>query len=421
MSTVVDWELARRISRATSMTERRIILIMSLGVNLGALAYFKYAGLLIDTFIESAALVGIEYRPPEFDIILPVGISFYTFQTLSYTIDVYRRTLNPERSFVNYALFVSFFPQLVAGPIVRARDFLPQTIEARRADPSLIAWGTTLAVLGLFEKIVIADSIFAPVADAVFDSAGVVTPLAAGIGTLAFAGQVFCDFAGYSTIAIGLAMCLGFALPDNFRFPYGAVGFSDFWRRWHISLSSWLRDYLYISLGGNRHGSFATVKNLMLTMLLGGLWHGASWTFIAWGGLHGFYLVGERWGRARFGHMAVWRTNPARIALSVATFALVCLAWVFFRAPSFDKAFEIVLVGLGMVPAGTVSVTSDRAIVVATVCLALVGTHWFLRDTTLEAVASRLSIPYRVMAITLMLLAIALSPGEDRAFIYFQF
>ncbi len=245
--------------------------------------------------------------------------------------------------------------------------------------------------------------------------------MAAAIGTLAFAGQIFCDFAGYSTIAIGVAMCLGFALPDNFRFPYAAVGFSDFWQRWHISLSSWLRDYLYIGLGGNRDGALKTCRNLMATMLLGGLWHGASWTFVAWGGLHGLYLVLERGAKSAFGEMPVWRTGAGQVFLGLVTFAMVCLAWVFFRAQTFDKAFEIIQAILFVLPHGQASINAAEALTVIVVMTLLVMAHWGLRDTTLEEVVARTSTFARGSVLGLLLMLIAISPGEDRAFIYFQF
>ena len=284
-----------------------------------------------------------------------------------------------------------------------------------------LCWGLSLMILGLFQKVVVADGLLAPVVEKVYDSAGVVSPLAAIVGTLAFTGQIFCDFAGYSTIAIGIGMCLGFALPDNFRFPYAAVGFSDFWRRWHISLSTWLRDYLYISLGGNRHGVAKTYGNLIATMLLGGLWHGASWTFVIWGGLHGFYLLLERWAQALFGSWWFWRTWCGQILLSLVTFGMVCLAWVFFRAHTFDKAFEIVQAGLFLLPQREVYVSESEAVLVIFVTGALMTFHWQLRNTSLEQAAEHIPAIARGIILGLMLVLIAVSPGEDRAFIYFQF
>lgn len=254
-STMVDWYLAGRIHQSTDDHRRRWLLSLSILTNLGLLGYFKYGYFVLNNLVGVLSAAGIEYRPADLDIILPIGISFYTFQTLSYTIDVYRRRLTPGKSFLDYALYVTFFPQLVAGPIVRAGEFLPQCLTPRRATGSQFGWGLILLVVGLFQKVVLADTLLSPVVDKVYGAGSGIGTIEAWIGTLAFSGQIFFDFAGYSTCAIGVAMCLGFSLPDNFRYPYGAIGFSEFWQRWHISLSSWLRDYLYVPLGGSRHGA----------------------------------------------------------------------------------------------------------------------------------------------------------------------
>jgi alginate O-acetyltransferase complex protein AlgI len=238
---------------------------------------------------------------------------------MAYSLDIYLKRAEPSKSFLDFALFVTFFPQLVAGPIVRPTHLLPQFATPRVATPQQLCWGLRLMTIGLFQKIVVADGLLAPTADAAFGAAGMLHPLDAWLGTLAFSGQIFSDFAGYSTTAIGVALALGFGLPDNFRCPYAAIGFSDFWRRWHISLSTWLRDYLYIPIGGNRKGNLRTYANLMTTMLLGGLWHGASWTFVVWGGLHGLYLAAERWLKARFGGMAVWNGVLMQVVLALIT------------------------------------------------------------------------------------------------------
>jgi len=260
----------------------------------------------------------------------------------------------------------------------------------------------------------------APVADQVYGAASRAGFLDAWTGTLAFSAQIFFDFAGYSTVAIGVAMCLGFALPDNFRFPYAAIGFSDFWRRWHISLSGWLRDYLYIPLGGNRGGRLRTHANLMTTMLLGGLWHGASWQFVVWGGLHGMYLVVERWARAAGGHLRWVGTAWGRVALALMTYALVCVTWVFFRAQSFADAGYLVTAML----AGRTDrlVLGSAAVsIVAGITLGLLASHWYLRDTTLEDRWSVLPWWAQSGLTATLLFLILLTPGTDRAFIYFQF
>jgi alginate O-acetyltransferase complex protein AlgI len=418
-STVVDYAVAKAMAESRVRSRRKALLLVSLVFNLGLLVYFKYAALILGTFAQLVAGLGIEWTPAAPDIVLPIGISFYTFMTISYTIDVYLGRSRPARSLLDYALFVTFFPHLVSGPIVRATELVPQFESPRKMTSAMLGWGGALIVLGLFEKVVVADGFLAPVVERVYDAqrAGVSTA-DAWVGTVAFAGQIFCDFAGYSTCAIGTAMCLGFSLPENFRFPYAAVGFSDFWRRWHISLSGWLRDYLYIQLGGNRRGPTRTQINLILTMLIGGLWHGASWTFVVWGGLHGLYLVLERVARRIAWPSPLWDTWLARLVLALVTFALVCFAWVFFRATSFEQAFTIVRAMLGVTSASEVNPVLFASLIPVGV---LLGVHGLLRNTTLETVVEKTPWPVRALALFAMLVALLLFPGVDRAFIYFQF
>lgn len=420
ISTTVDWFVARGIYSAHGPRARNAWLAVTLGFNLGFLGFFKYSEFLLQSFAGALRPLGIEYQPPELGIVLPVGISFYTFQTLSYTLDVYRRRMAPWDSPLDFALFVTFFPQLVAGPILRAADFLPQCQRQHPASATLLGWGLALMLLGLFQKVVLADGILAGFVEQVYNGTGAPDTLAAWVGTLAFAGQIFCDFAGYSTIAIGAALCLGFALPDNFRFPYAAVGFSDFWGRWHISLSTWLRDYLYIPLGGNRLGDLRTQVNLMLTMLIGGLWHGASWTFVVWGGLHGSYLVIERWLRTVAPPWPIWKRAPVQWLLGMGTFVLVCFTWVFFRARDFESAFQIAAAMLGL-GTGTLGVSARDAAIAFVTVGSILTLHWVLRDTTLEDAARRVDWRVRAGALALMAGAIVMMPGQDRAFIYFQF
>jgi alginate O-acetyltransferase complex protein AlgI len=415
-STVVDWFVAKAMAASERPTRRKALLATSLTFNLALLAYFKYAGFLARTFAGIAGALGMAWTPSDAGIALPIGISFYTFMTISYTIDVYLRRAAPARSFLDYALYVTFFPHLVSGPIVRATELVPQFESPRRANGAQFGWGLALTALGLFEKVVIADGALAPVVDKVY-SAATVSAGDAWSGTIAFAGQIFCDFAGYSTAAIGVALCLGFALPDNFRFPYAAIGFSDFWRRWHISLSTWLRDYLYIPLGGNRHGPVRTHANLMLTMLIGGLWHGASWTFVVWGGLHGLYLVGERVVRRLVPASPLWDSAFARAFLMLVTFVLICFAWVFFRASTFDGAFRICAAMVGQGKGVSHAVYAWAVVPV----IALVAAHAAMRSTTIEAVVERTPWPARAFVLILIVIALFLFPGEDRAFIYFQF
>ncbi|MBA3678201.1 MAG: MBOAT family protein [Sphingosinicella sp.] len=420
ISTVVDWWAAQAMVRSERQSIRRTWMILSVVVNLGMLAYFKYGEFLLENFVTLAASAGVTYRPPEWNIVLPVGISFYTFATLSYTLDVYLRRAKPAKSFLDYALFVTFFPHLVAGPIMRPTELVPQFAEPRRATLHQLYFGLALIILGLFQKVVLADGFLGPVVERVYDAReGVPTMIDAWVATLAFSGQIFCDFAGYSTTAIGVALCLGFAMPDNFRFPYAAVGFSDFWRRWHITLSSWLRDYLYIPLGGNRHGPVRTYMALMGTMLLGGLWHGAAWTFVVWGGLHGLYLSVERLLRNRFSN---WKPGRASIVvLGLLTYLLINITWVFFRAKDFGVA-STVLISMAGGASKPVPMIALLPMIYALVIVAgIVGTHWAMRDKTVEIAVERAPAWLVGALLGIMGVAIVAEQGKGSAFIYFQF
>lgn len=318
---------------------RRHYVIFSVVCSLVILGFFKYFNFFIDSFSAVSGGMGLNFNWGTMSIILPIGISFYTFQTMSYTIDLYRKEVDVERSLLKFAVFVSFFPQLVAGPIVRARDFLPQLQKDRIVEWEDIRFGTNLILWGFVLKVLMADNLAVTV-DRAFQDPTAVSGLYLLIGVVFYAFQIYGDFAGYSLIAIGLARVMGFHFNVNFNRPYLATSFSDFWQRWHISLSSWLRDYLYIPLGGNRKGATRTKINLMLTMLLGGLWHGAAWTFVAWGALHGTYLIIQRVA-ADF----TSRMLPAvvcRFLGWISVFSGVLLAWIFFRAQSFSEAFLVI-------------------------------------------------------------------------------
>jgi alginate O-acetyltransferase complex protein AlgI len=424
ISTLTDWFIGRRMASTTEASQRRALLFASLAVNLGLLGYFKYAGFLLESFASVIRTLGVEYQPAAPDIILPLGISFYTFQTLSYTFSIYRGESQPSRSFLDYALFVTFFPQLVAGPIVRSTDFLPQCETPKRADIRQMSWGLMLLCFGLFQKMVLADALLAPTADLVFDSAESLGALDAWVGTFAFSGQIFFDFAGYSSCAIGAALCLGFKLPENFRFPYAATSFSDFWRRWHISLSSWLRDYVYITVGGNRLGLSRTYVNLMFTMLLGGLWHGASWHFVIWGGLHGLYLGVERLFRPRWNAESVL-PGLRQLGPAFLTFLVVSVTWIFFRAQTIGDALGIVsALGGGLSDdSGSllIQVTRWRVGQVFLVLAATFSLQFHFRNSDLEERYCALPQWARGSLLGFILLAILAVPGDDRAFIYFQF
>jgi len=421
LSTAVDWWVAKRLYAEQRQSPRRALLMVSIAANLGLLGYFKYGGFLLENFQALLTAMGVAYHPAVWSIVLPVGISFYTFQTMAYSLDVYLRRAAPAKSFLDFALFVTFFPQLVAGPIVRPTDLIPQFRLPRVASAQQMIWGLALMTLGLFNKIVLADGLLAPAADAVFKATELLHPLDAWFGTLAFSGQIFFDFAGYSTTAIGASLCLGFSLPDNFRYPYAAIGFSDFWRRWHISLSSWLRDYLYVPLGGNRKGNWRTYANLMTTMLLGGLWHGASWTFVVWGGLHGVYLAAERWLGAHFGGARFWQRWAPRLALGLLTYVLVNITWVFFRAQDFATAWRLLDTMLTFEWTGKPVLASIDIVQVGVVIGAMLASHAFLRERQLHAVIA--AAPRALVGIVwgAMLWLILITQGQSHAFIYFQF
>lgn len=449
LSTLVDFFVGKQLYHAEGKAKRKALLLTSLAVNLGMLAFFKYGGFLLDNFILLASALGIDFHPAKPDIILPVGISFYTFQTLSYTLDMYRRKHAPERSLLDFSLFVSFFPQLVAGPIVRTGELLPQFKSPRQATAAQFIHGLMLLSLGLFMKVVMADGLLSGPADMVFGAQAPLNIVDAWLGVLAFSGQIFFDFAGYTTCAIGIAAMLGFSLPDNFRYPYAAVGFSDFWRRWHITLSTWLRDYLYIPLGGNRAGKFRTYINLMITMLVGGLWHGASWTFVAWGALHGLYLSVEKWIVSRRDSLAalpaqpepamalagqaviveksalplsILRSPKARTLLLVLlTFFLVNVTWVFFRATDFTTAWRLLSSMFGLASEGAALLPTIDMIKVSVVTLGLLLTHLLMRNTNVLALVQKSKWWAVGIAWGLMLVAIIVSQKSSGSFIYFQF
>ncbi|HVS64977.1 MAG TPA: MBOAT family protein [Thermoanaerobaculia bacterium] len=340
ISTLVDYLVGIALGRTERAGRRRALLIASLTVNLGMLGFFKYFGFFVDSAAGLGALLGFTLHRSTLEIVLPVGISFYTFQTLSYSIDVYRRKIEPARNLLDLALFVGFFPQLVAGPIVRAADFLPQLARIRRWTAVRAAPHLTLFLLGFVKKACISDNV-APSVDAYFATPQAYDAASAWIAVLLYAIQIYCDFSGYSDMAIASAGLLGYDLGPNFRHPYVAASPREFWQRWHISLSTWLRDYLYIPLGGSRRGELATHRNLMITMLLGGLWHGAAWNFVLWGAIHGVALSAHRvWGRWR--GERVRRTALAVAAGVALTQAWVCLGWIFFRAHDLERAWVTV-------------------------------------------------------------------------------
>jgi alginate O-acetyltransferase complex protein AlgI len=348
-SSTVDYLLAIRIDGEGDPARRKRWLVVTVVLNLGLLGFFKYWNFGVETAQAAAAMASgkpLDLRWLLTSFALPVGISFFTFESMSYVIDVYRRDIPVCRSYLQYLLFVAFFPHLVAGPIVRPASLLPQ-LGADRPTLSAVdgSEGMFLIAAGLLKKVVIGDYLAINLVDRVFDRTASFSGLETLFGVYGYALQIYCDFSGYTDIAIGSALLLGIRLNDNFRSPYQATSLQDFWRRWHISLSTWLRDYLYIPLGGGRGGAWMTYRNLMITMLLGGLWHGASWTFVFWGFLHGAGQAVTRWWqrRAERGREGPAPESPlwVRVLLGLATFHFVCLAWVFFRADSFGKALAV--------------------------------------------------------------------------------
>ena len=420
-TTAMDFWLGRQIDKSRGKRSHRAWLVASVCMNLSMLGFFKYGNFLLENFQWLLSRIGIIYQPPHLDILLPVGISFYTFHSLSYTLDIYRGVLQPTKSLRDFVLAVSFFPQLVAGPIVRAGDFLPQLVHPPRLKTNQFLWGLMLMTLGLFEKTVLADTLLSGPADRVFGYAGPLIALDSWAGVLAFAGQIFFDFAGYSITAIGAALTLGFHLKDNFRFPYAAIGFSDFWRRWHISLSTFLRDYLYIPLGGNQVQPVRAAANLVIVMFLGGLWHGAAWTFVVWGLLHGSYLVIERVLRIFFEEKPWAGTLPVRVLAGFATYGAVCIAWVFFRATNFTVASRMLTGMFGGHPHGYAILATRELLQIGAVTLGVIGLHWTMRDNTFETAVMRLPA-WAITAIgAFMACAIIFTQATSNAFIYFQF
>ena len=419
-STVFNQVMAELLHRARAGRPRNVLTAVAVAGNLGALAWFKYYNFFLESVTSLFEKVGWHPPLPLLQVALPVGISFFTFQALSYVIDVQRGAIEPAKP-IDFAVYLAFFPHLVAGPIVRASEFLPQLRTPR--DPRQIpaARAFFLIVGGLIKKAVIADYLATHLVEPVFRDPGSHSAGQVLMAIYGYAVQIFCDFSAYSEMAIGIALLLGFRFPENFNAPYTAVSLQDFWRRWHMSLSRWLRDYLYIPLGGNRGSELLTYRNLMLTMLLGGLWHGAAWNFVIWGGIHGVGLAIERALAARreyLGHAPARDTVLRRVAGRVATFHIVCLAWVFFRADGFGNAMEMF---------GRLFSFASGGFVAANVLLLVVAgilIQYLPKDATgrLQSGFARLSVGAQGAVLATVLVAVSIFGNQGvAAFIYFQF
>jgi D-alanyl-lipoteichoic acid acyltransferase DltB (MBOAT superfamily) len=334
ISSIVDYSIGSLLSKAKETNTRRILLTVSIAINLGLLGFFKYYGFFVSSFVSAFSEIGVNISPHTLKIILPVGISFYTFQTMSYTIDIYRRKINPTSDIIAFFSFVSFFPQLVAGPIERAAHLLPQFLAPRRLTLPDFSDGLKQMLWGFFLKIVIADRLSLYIT-AVFGNIAQHTGLTIIVATIFFSFQIYCDFAGYSLIAIGTAKLFGFDLIQNFHRPYLSSSFKEFWTRWHISLSNWFRDYVYISLGGNRKSKGITNRNILVTFILSGLWHGANWTFMIWGFLHGIMLTIEK----QVSFIKVRNSGLVLFFRIILVYMLTTLTWIFFRANNLKDAF----------------------------------------------------------------------------------
>lgn len=418
--TVSDFLLARRMERTETLWKRKLLVTVSLCINLGLLCYFKYTNFFYEML---APLWNGSFQP--LDIFLPVGISFFTFQSLSYTLDVYRRDLKPLDHLLDYVFYVSFFPQLVAGPIVRARDFISQIRQPLVVTNEMFGRGVFFIVSGLFKKAVISDYISVNFVERIFDNPGLYSGLENLMGIYGYALQIYCDFSGYSDMAIGIALLLGFHFPLNFNSPYKSDSVTDFWHRWHISLSTWLRDYLYISLGGNRKGKIRTYINLILTMLLGGLWHGASWNFVVWGGLHGVALAVHKFFRNLMHRPKNYRSTGFRKFFAVIlTFHFVCLGWIFFRNTTFEASLTMiqqVFTAFHPELAGQLFAGYWEVFALMAVGYLL---HW-CPDSWQEACTKgmiRLPLIFQALILILLIfLVIQVKSSDIQPFIYFQF
>lgn len=421
-TSLIDYFVGVGLEKVQDQRRRRLLLVASIVANLGVLAFFKYTNFLLANTWSLFHALGFQFEPWHFNIILPAGISFFTFQSMTYTIETYRRSIRVCHSPRDFLLFAAFFPQLLAGPINRAADLLPQF--ARRVRATLLDYETGFCqfAIGAVKKLVISDQIATHV-DLIFSSPGSYDGLTLFLGALGYAVQIYCDFSGYSDMAIGAARMMGFKFMENFQMPYSAVNITEFWRRWHISLSSWFRDYLYIPLGGNRKGVSRTYINLLVTMLLCGLWHGASWNFVIWGGLHGVCLAIHRgwkgWDPLKsLNQHAVFRFGFSWFS-RLLTLSIVLVGWVFFRCPTWSEATEYLFRMLTWSPEGIRLLSPYILLAVAVVAVVHLLVN---KDSNWAHKIPTTSVPFRIAAYAALLVLLALFAAVDSApFIYFQF
>ena len=427
-STIIDYLIGRRLKKENDEFKRKTLLWISICVNLGFLGFFKYYNFFVDNFITAFSFFGSEIKPNTLNIILPVGISFYTFQTLSYTIDVYRRKLHPTNDFIAFSAFVSFFPQLVAGPIERATHLLPQFYNKRKFEYSIAVDGLRQILWGFFKKIVIADNC-AEFANQIFNNSADLNGSTLVLGAIFFTFQIYGDFSGYSDIAIGTSRLFGFDLMQNFNYPYFSRDIAEFWRRWHISLSTWFRDYLYIPLGGSRGGTAMKVRNTIIIFIVSGFWHGANWTFIFWGALNAIYflpLLLSSNNRNYLDVVAQGKYLPSLKELfqMLTTFGLAVFAWIFFRAENLTHAFDYIstIFSSSIIDAPDFNkMGTAKLIVVLIVFLILI--EWLGRTYkhALEKFAFAWNKNLRICFYFLITMLIFLFSGNEQEFIYFQF
>ncbi len=421
-STFIDFFIGVQLSKVTRGRKRKMLLAISLISNIGLLIFFKYYNFFIDSFVEVFKFFGTTFQPSHLNIVLPVGISFYTFQTLSYTIDVYREKIKPTKDWIAFATFVSFFPQLVAGPIERAANLLPQFQKNRKFEITKAKDGLRQILWGLFKKIVIADTC-AIYANDIFNHPESYSTLGLWLGAIYFAFQIYGDFSGYSDIALGLAKLFGFELMKNFNLPYFSRDIAEFWRRWHISLSTWFKDYLYIPLGGSKGSLKQTLRNVLVIFLVSGFWHGANWTFIAWGGIHALFftpLLISRKNRKHLGQIAENSFLPSLLELQQfsLTFFQVLIAWVFFRATSISEAVHYISGMFNLTHLGTIELYKVKYLLLI---LFLLTWEWALRSKEHGLAIPAWPMPWRWLTYSFFIWLILYFMGEEQEFIYFQF